>query len=162
MGKWDFLGGLRYDNNDLDVEDLLSGEGTGDINLSAVTFSLGVNYQLNEQLSSYINVRQSFETPSLSELSANPTGEAGFNDMLDPQDAMNYEIGFAANTSTISGNIAFFYIDTNSDLVPFELEEFPDRDFFRNAGSTDRFGICLLYTSPSPRDATLSRMPSSA
>ena len=25
-----------------------------------------------------------------------------------------------------------------------------------------RIGICLLYTSPSPRDATLSRMPSSA
>ena len=25
-----------------------------------------------------------------------------------------------------------------------------------------RFVICLLYTSPSPRDATLSRMPSSA
>ena len=25
-----------------------------------------------------------------------------------------------------------------------------------------RDGICLLYTSPSPRDATLSRMPSSA
>ena len=24
------------------------------------------------------------------------------------------------------------------------------------------FGGCLLYTSPSPRDATLSRMPSSA
>ena len=26
----------------------------------------------------------------------------------------------------------------------------------------DRITICLLYTSPSPRDATLSRMPSSA
>ena len=26
----------------------------------------------------------------------------------------------------------------------------------------ERFPICLLYTSPSPRDATLSRMPSSA
>ena len=25
-----------------------------------------------------------------------------------------------------------------------------------------KFTICLLYTSPSPRDATLSRMPSSA
>ena len=24
------------------------------------------------------------------------------------------------------------------------------------------YSICLLYTSPSPRDATLSRMPSSA
>ena len=34
-------------------------------------------------------------------------------------------------------------------------------------GVTDAFAlgihyICLLYTSPSPRDATLSRMPSSA
>ena len=27
---------------------------------------------------------------------------------------------------------------------------------------TERFNHCLLYTSPSPRDATLSRMPSSA
>ena len=27
---------------------------------------------------------------------------------------------------------------------------------------TVSFSICLLYTSPSPRDATLSRMPSSA
>ena len=29
-------------------------------------------------------------------------------------------------------------------------------------GDHDRFHDCLLYTSPSPRDATLSRMPSSA
>ena len=28
--------------------------------------------------------------------------------------------------------------------------------------TTQRRGRCLLYTSPSPRDATLSRMPSSA
>ena len=27
---------------------------------------------------------------------------------------------------------------------------------------SDRLAVCLLYTSPSPRDATLSRMPSSA
>ena len=30
------------------------------------------------------------------------------------------------------------------------------------AGIADLVQICLLYTSPSPRDATLSRMPSSA
>ena len=29
-------------------------------------------------------------------------------------------------------------------------------------GSNRKWNICLLYTSPSPRDATLSRMPSSA
>ena len=41
--------------------------------------------------------------------------------------------------------------------------EFPDVGDEFNSG--DVFGeveACLLYTSPSPRDATLSRMPSSA
>ena len=32
----------------------------------------------------------------------------------------------------------------------------------RERGEADRVITCLLYTSPSPRDATLSRMPSSA
>ena len=48
-------------------------------------------------------------------------------------------------------------------------EDKEGRDLFvawaRDAGcdvSVDRMGNCLLYTSPSPRDATLSRMPSSA
>ena len=31
-----------------------------------------------------------------------------------------------------------------------------------NAQTKLQLGFCLLYTSPSPRDATLSRMPSSA
>ena len=32
----------------------------------------------------------------------------------------------------------------------------------QDADSTSDSSSCLLYTSPSPRDATLSRMPSSA
>ena len=32
----------------------------------------------------------------------------------------------------------------------------------RSEESYMKYGGCLLYTSPSPRDATLSRMPSSA
>ena len=32
----------------------------------------------------------------------------------------------------------------------------------RGLGSALRYGICLLYTSPSPRDRQKSRMPSSA
>ena len=34
--------------------------------------------------------------------------------------------------------------------------------FFALDGTIEIIGTCLLYTSPSPRDATLSRMPSSA
>ena len=37
-----------------------------------------------------------------------------------------------------------------------------DQDPFRTVFERDRDRICLLYTSPSPRDGLLSRMPSSA
>nr|CUV32230.1 protein of unknown function [Ralstonia solanacearum] len=37
-----------------------------------------------------------------------------------------------------------------------------DKTRSENSSSSASVGICLLYTSPSPRDATLSRMPSSA
>ena len=33
---------------------------------------------------------------------------------------------------------------------------------FKNAAENAMYKICLLYTSPSPRDGLLSRMPSSA
>ena len=41
------------------------------------------------------------------------------------------------------------------DLETLEVNETDENQSRRNRG-------CLLYTSPSPRDATLSRMPSSA
>ena len=34
--------------------------------------------------------------------------------------------------------------------------------YYDEWGDKDKYNNCLLYTSPSPRDATLSRMPSSA
>ena len=48
-----------------------------------------------------------------------------------------------------------------------EIKEKFDRhvsvqDLLTDRWETARFYGCLLYTSPSPRDATLSRMPSSA
>ena len=51
-----------------------------------------------------------------------------------------------------SGRILLYYGDSD-DLAEA-------RDVILEPG--DKFHICLLYTSPSPRDATLSRMPSSA
>ena len=48
--------------------------------------------------------------------------------------------------------------DFNTDTYGFELSWVPVEDI-KLRGQYQR---CLLYTSPSPRDATLSRMPSSA
>ena len=45
-------------------------------------------------------------------------------------------------------------ITRGSDVMPVELAEY--------MGMSLSFNTCLLYTSPSPRDGLLSRMPSSA
>ena len=55
-----------------------------------------------------------------------------------------------------------------SDVVLVERKELTSGSTWHAAGLLPLFnmsysvGHCLLYTSPSPRDATLSRMPSSA
>ena len=38
----------------------------------------------------------------------------------------------------------------------------PDVRYFESGSTVANFTLCLLYTSPSPRDRTRSRMPSSA
>ena len=49
-------------------------------------------------------------------------------------------------------------IEILEDISPDEdLSKLDDAQSF-----AEQLEICLLYTSPSPRDATLSRMPSSA
>ena len=52
-------------------------------------------------------------------------------------------------------------LDRSPDTLP--VEQVLMRGVTRaNVIAIDQLGSCLLYTSPSPRDATLSRMPSSA
>ena len=56
-------------------------------------------------------------------------------------------------------------IDSDNDGITDNIEAQSTADFAppSGLGGTNEFiDTCLLYTSPSPRDATLSRMPSSA
>ena len=46
--------------------------------------------------------------------------------------------------------------------TPFPLKDKNGQPVNHPQPEDDQTIICLLYTSPSPRDATLSRMPSSA
>lgn len=144
ISKWTVQGGLRYDINVLKADDRTQSLNNSSQNLNAWSGSLGVNYELQNNTALYGNVSTSFETPALTELSSNPDGGTGFNTDLDPQKAVNYEIGFKQNQTNFNLNIAAFYIATTDDLVPFELAAFPDRTFYRNAGSSDRYGIELF------------------
>ena len=52
--------------------------------------------------------------------------------------------------------------DKDIDGIVAVTLKFPSVHFLGKFGTPEPPPICLLYTSPSPRDATLSRMPSSA
>ena len=49
----------------------------------------------------------------------------------------------------------------NSSKIEIKSEQIELSKVIKSKGEY-KFKVCLLYTSPSPRDATLSRMPSSA
>ena len=77
-----------------------------------------------------------------------------------PGMAANVEVNlkaFGVNTLLLSQREQITktrFIDTNSGYQLMRLDETPEVGRIANA--------CLLYTSPSPRDRTRSRMPSSA
>ena len=70
-------------------------------------------------------------------------------------------IGVQALTSGAAGKVSFSHQAehlTNLNLVVPE----ENRKIAQNDNLVTFSGSCLLYTSPSPRDRTRSRMPSSA
>lgn len=145
VNKWQGSAGLRWDHNQLAAADafLSNGDDSGEKQLSALSSSVSLGYRINEHQNLYVSFLYGFETPSLSELSANPTGQAGFNDELQAQESENFEIGWKAMYKRLQMDVALYHINMTNELVPFELEAFPDRTFFRNAGSGHRTGIEL-------------------
>ena len=77
--------------------------------------------------------------------SMNPSPSDFFNDPSSPSTSSPHEM--QRYLSKISGPL-LDRIDIHIEVTPVPFEKLSDD--------------CLLYTSPSPRDATLSRMPSSA
>ena len=133
--------GLRYDVVNFNISDhfLTNGDDSGEINFKKFSPSFGLNYNIGSGIlfSSWSN---SFETPTTTELS-NPDGSGGFNSLLNPQTASNFEVGFKTGTNKLYYELVVFNIDLKKELVPYELESFPGRKFFENAGTSSRKGI---------------------
>lgn len=138
---------IRYDYNKIEAKDefLSNGDQSGELKWNSLNPAIGLNFQFAKGHNLYTNFSTSFETPVLSELSANPTNEGGFNESLKPQKAHNYEIGYKVKTKKVYGELALFYIRSEDDIIPYEIETFPGRTFYKNAGRTNRKGVELNY-----------------
>jgi iron complex outermembrane recepter protein len=135
------LDAVRPEARDRFLED---GDDSGRIDFTSFNPGLGLQYQAAPGLRFHANVSTSFEAPALIELSANPANPegGGFNAALAPQRAVNYELGLGGQWGQrLRYQLTGFYIALQDELVPFELEGFPGRSFFRNAGSSRRQGL---------------------
>ncbi len=132
---------MRYDIIKLGVEDhfLSDGDQSGTQHFNQFAPALGAAWKWSPALNLTARYAYSFETPTLNELSNNPSGAGGFNLEIGPQRVHSYEIGAKGILQKRLGyEIALFYMNVQQELVPYENN---NRTFYRNAGQTDRQGI---------------------
>ena len=129
---------LRYDDMRLGTDSF-----SQDQIYQVINPSLGVSYELTPFQHIYVNFSTSFETPTLSELSANPSGAEGFNFELSPSEAISYELGWKGQWQKFKLETNLFLIESSNEILPYELEQFPGRSFYRNTGATQRYGLEL-------------------
>ncbi len=153
--------GIRYDYHEIRIRDDLSGNdaGSGEQRYNVFNPSFGVNYRAAQNINLFANYSTSFDTPTLNELSNNPTGDLGFNAELEPQQSVSFELGARLDiVDKLKAQATLFRIKTDNELVPFQQEGFPGQTFFRNVGQTLRQGLELegSYTISTSLSATLS------
>lgn len=142
--KWALTASTRLDRVRLAVDDRFLDDGDQSDAIPLTRFSplAGLTLRLNTASSMYINFTSNYETPTLNELSANPTNTGGFNAELQPQRSWGGEWGLKAGFfQKFRLETALFFINLRDEFVPYQLPQFTGRTFYRNAGKSQRKGI---------------------
>tara|TARA_A100001011_G_scaffold90543_2_gene95141 strand:- start:8591 stop:10633 length:2043 start_codon:yes stop_codon:yes gene_type:complete len=141
--------GFRLERNDIELISVLDDCLNCDYNVTYNNVSpfLGFSYDYSEYLNYYFNLTQNFETPTLYEIGNNPydNGE-NFNTSLKPVVTPSAELGLKINKNEFYRfNFSLYYSGSSNELVPYEIEVEPGRTYYRNAGSTSKFGAEFFY-----------------
>ena len=142
--QWQATLGLRYDQVRLAVDDYYLADNrddSGSRSLEDWNYSAGLSYRFTAQQSVYARLASSFETPTISEL-GNPQG-GGFNSTLQPAQALSRELGIKGEWPSLRYSLSLYRIELEDELVGFSLPTQPGRNFYRNAGQSQRDGLEL-------------------
>jgi iron complex outermembrane receptor protein len=144
-GRFTILGAARHDRFRFAARDHLitatNPDDSGVREMSATSPTLGATYRLLPALSLYANVATGFQTPTTTELTNRPTGAGGFNPLLEPERTHSREAGIKGRTDVLSYDVALYDMRIDNELIPFEVESSPGRQFFRNAGIARHRGV---------------------
>lgn len=141
-------GGGRYDWVNFQVDDRLvtstNPDDSGHRLMSALSGTLGLAVTPSDALTLYGNVGTSFETPTTTELVNRPDTAGGLNPLLQPQKAVNLELGFRGDVAgRVNWSVALFHANVKDELIPYAVPTSPGRVFYRNAGTSRHQGIEL-------------------
>ena len=153
-------------NNIISSTDLASGVSAADLIIEAATENLDIKLKLfqtiDEHAPEHAILASNTSSISITQIAAitkRPEQVIGMH-FMNPVPIMKL-VEVIRGYST-SDEVTEKVMDISHKLskVPVEVNDYPG--FVANRILIPMINDCLLYTSPSPRDATLSRMPSSA
>ena len=136
--------GTRFDRLRLSINDdfLSDGDDSGSRTYDEFSGFMGASYRLAPRQQLYATIGTAFEAPTFTEF-ANPDGSGGFNPDIEPQQALNREVGMRGVLGEgLSYDLALFSIRVEDEILPFEIAG-NDPTFYENAGRTERNGIEL-------------------
>ncbi len=137
--------GGRFDFYDFQVTDRFLGDGddSGERTFTHFSPMFGVDVAASSSLNLYANVATAFQTPTTNELSNQPSGEGGFNPLLEPETTVSFSVGAKGSLPAprLTYDFAFYVADVTDAILPFQGPG--EEVFFRNAGEVTRRGIEL-------------------
>lgn len=139
----------RFDDIQLKISDkfLIDGDQSATQSFQRFSPMMGLSFSPTLSSSIFTNISTNFETPSLNELSNNPSGIGGFNPNLNPQKSRNYEVGYKGILGKkFRVDASLFYIEVEDEIVPYQIAGQVGRTYFRNAGLSERRGLELGLT----------------
>jgi iron complex outermembrane receptor protein len=120
------LAGARLDAVTFGVTDRLpaDGDASGSRTLSAPSGTVGLSVRVVPSLVGWARLGTGFETPTTTELANRPDGGGGFNPELEPQHAVEGELGLRLTAGAVRVGAAFFHAAVRDELVAFEVSRF--------------------------------------
>jgi iron complex outermembrane recepter protein len=150
-GRLGLLGAARYDRSAFGLRDLRLDDGdASDLRVfGAPTGMAGATVAVADGVIAYGSVADAYETPTVTELSLRPDGQAGFVDGLAAQRATHGELGVRGQRGALRGEASAFRTALRGELVPFS--DPTGRTFYRNAGRSYRIGAEVAAAVALPR-----------
>jgi iron complex outermembrane receptor protein len=136
--------GLRFDQVEFEITDHYLADlrdDSGSKQFDDTSPMVGLVVELATRQYFYTTYSSAFETPTTTEFNRED-GSGGFNPLLEPQVARNFEVGFRGALGDFQRyEVALFAIDVEDELIGREIASSPGRNFFQNAGETRRKGL---------------------